>query len=80
MPKNKIPLFVRDDSVLVISSLSFRPCHFDRREKSCFVFCARPLRLAWTDVAVSLALAALFLRSAPHVLRESIRELRAASN
>jgi cation diffusion facilitator family transporter len=34
----------------------------------------------WPDIAVGLALAALFLRSALHVLRESIRELRAASD
>ena len=30
----------------------------------------------WPDIAVGLALAALFLRSALHVLRQSIRELR----
>ena len=30
----------------------------------------------WPDIAVGLALAALFLRSSVHVLRESIRELR----
>jgi len=34
----------------------------------------------WPDIAVGLALAALFLRSALHVLRESIKELRAASD
>jgi cation diffusion facilitator family transporter len=34
----------------------------------------------WPDIAVGLALAALFLRSALHVLRESIRELHAASD
>jgi cation diffusion facilitator family transporter len=32
----------------------------------------------WPDIAVGLALAALFLRSALHVLRESFRELRVA--
>jgi cation diffusion facilitator family transporter len=32
----------------------------------------------WPDIVIGLALAALFLRSALHVLRESIRELRAA--
>jgi Co/Zn/Cd efflux system component len=32
----------------------------------------------WPDILVGLALAALFLRSALHVLRASIRELRAA--
>jgi len=32
----------------------------------------------WPDIVVGLALAALFLRSSLHVLRESIRELRAA--
>ena len=32
----------------------------------------------WPDIAVGLALAALFLRSSVHVLRESIRELRAS--
>jgi Co/Zn/Cd efflux system component len=31
----------------------------------------------WPDILVGLALAALFLRSALHVLRESIRALRA---
>jgi cation diffusion facilitator family transporter len=34
----------------------------------------------WPDIVVGLALASLFLRSALHVLRESIRELRAASD
>ncbi|MBI5007429.1 MAG: cation transporter [Nitrosomonadales bacterium] len=34
----------------------------------------------WPDIAVGLALAALFLRSALHVLRESIRELRTAAD
>lgn len=33
----------------------------------------------WPDIMVGLALAALFLRSALHVLRESLRELRAAT-
>jgi cation diffusion facilitator family transporter len=33
----------------------------------------------WPDIVVGLALAALFLRSALHVLRESLRELRAAT-
>jgi Co/Zn/Cd efflux system component len=32
----------------------------------------------WTDIAVGLALAVLFLRSALHVLRAAIKELRAA--
>ena len=34
----------------------------------------------WPDIAVGLALAALFLRSALHVLRESLKELRVASD
>ena len=34
----------------------------------------------WPDIVVGLALAALFLRSALHVLRESIKELRSASD
>lgn len=34
----------------------------------------------WPDIVVGLALAALFLRSALHVLRGSIRELRAAAD
>lgn len=34
----------------------------------------------WPDIAVGLALAALFLRSALHVLRESLRELRTAAD
>lgn len=33
----------------------------------------------WPDIVIGLALAALFLRSALHVLRESLRELRAAT-
>jgi len=34
----------------------------------------------WPDIAVGLALAALVLRSALHVLRESLKELRVASD
>ena len=34
----------------------------------------------WPDIAVGLALSALFLRSALHVLRESLKELRVASD
>lgn len=34
----------------------------------------------WPDILVGLALAALFLRSAIHVLNEAIKELRAANN
>jgi len=34
----------------------------------------------WPDIAVGLALAALFLRSALHVLRESLKELRVAGD
>lgn len=34
----------------------------------------------WPDIAVGLALAALFLRSASHVLSESIRELRSTES
>lgn len=35
-------------------------------------------RSGWPDILIGLALAALFLRSALHVLRESVRELREA--
>ena len=34
----------------------------------------------WPDILVGLALAALFLRSALHVLRDSIKELRSVTN
>jgi len=34
----------------------------------------------WPDIVVGLALAALFLSSALHVLRESLKELRVAGD